>query len=80
MKHLNEIMKGFGIALLGTVATVLYILALSHLFIGRWTAVAIEGALAIALFALFSRTITIYLNAVMGRFNENDQDAETTDE
>ncbi|MCW5557431.1 MAG: hypothetical protein KIT22_06335 [Verrucomicrobiae bacterium] len=80
MKPLREITAGLLIALLGMIATVLYIMALSHVFVGRWTAVAVEGILSVLCFAIFHRAMGRYLARLMRRFSENDQATENRHE
>lgn len=80
MSYLREIVHGLLIALLGTIATALYIMALSHVFVGRWKAVAGEGILSVLCFVLFHRCIGRYLTLLLRRFPENDQTTETDHE
>ncbi len=73
MKPGFAILTGLLLALGGSAATTFYILALSHLYVGRWTAALAEGVAATVLFVLFFRCIHPYLDRLMHRFPDSDQ-------
>jgi len=59
--------KGFAISALGTISVVLYILGLTHLYVGLILQAATESVLAIVLLTLFCRWLGKYLDALEAR-------------
>jgi hypothetical protein len=68
-ENITLILRGFGLAFLGAIATILYILGFTYLFIGRVGWAVGELLLSAFLFSFFYRRIILYLNLLNDRFN-----------
>jgi len=66
------IARGFVVASLGAGASMLYIVSLSALFVGRYTLAIWTMAAALVMAVLFQQFLTPYLNALDRRAGTND--------